>query len=116
MPAAVRLGLPDRGTFALAGAISILRARRSTLTALSFATIIALHGCSGLGHGGQIQPRYLDWAERFLKAGDAVLFPDSYGSRGVGQQCQPKQRKIFARRERVAVFVGQALKELNLRE
>ncbi|WP_438276473.1 dienelactone hydrolase family protein [Nitrobacter sp.] len=67
-----------------------------------FATIIALHGCSGLGHGGQIQPRYLDWAERFLKAGDAVLFPDSYGSRGVGQQCQPKQRKIFARRERVA--------------
>lgn len=42
MPAAVRLGLPDRGTFALAGAISILRARRSTLTALSFAAIIAL--------------------------------------------------------------------------
>jgi dienelactone hydrolase len=67
-----------------------------------FATVIALHGCSGLGHGGQIQPRYRDWAERLLKAGDAVLFPDSYGSRNVGQQCQPKQRKVFARRERVA--------------
>jgi dienelactone hydrolase len=67
-----------------------------------FATVIALHGCSGLGHGGQIQPRYLDWAERLLKAGNAVLFPDSYGSRGAGQQCQPKQRKILARRERVA--------------
>lgn len=67
-----------------------------------FATVIALHGCSGLGHGGQIQPRYLDWAERLLKAGNAVLFPDSYGSRNAGQQCQPKQRKIFARRERVA--------------
>jgi dienelactone hydrolase len=66
-----------------------------------FATVIALHGCSGLGHGGQIQPRYLDWAERLLKAGNAVLFPDSYGSRSVGQQCQPKQRRIFARRERV---------------
>jgi dienelactone hydrolase len=36
-----------------------------------------------------------------LKAGNAVLFPDSYGSRSVGQQCQPKQRRIFARRERV---------------
>jgi dienelactone hydrolase len=67
-----------------------------------FATVIALHGCSGLGHGEQIQPRYLDWAERLLKAGNAVLFPDSYGSRGAGQQCQPKQRKILARRERVA--------------
>lgn len=67
-----------------------------------FATVIALHGCSGLEHGGQIQPRYRDWAERLLKAGNAVLFPDSYGSRSAGQQCQPKQRKIHARRERVA--------------
>jgi dienelactone hydrolase len=67
-----------------------------------FATVIALHGCGGLAHGGQVQPRYLDWAGRLLKAGNAVLFPDSYGSRGVGQQCQPKQRKILARRERVA--------------
>ncbi|GAB1715316.1 MAG: dienelactone hydrolase [Nitrobacter sp.] len=67
-----------------------------------FATVIALHGCSGLEHSGQIQPRYLDWAERLLKAGNAVLFPDSYGSRGAGQQCQSKHRTIFARRERVA--------------
>jgi dienelactone hydrolase len=67
-----------------------------------FATVIALHGCSGLEHGGQIQPRYRDWAERLLKAGNAVLFPDSYGSRSTGQQCRSKQRKIHARRERVA--------------
>ena len=61
-----------------------------------------MHGCSGLEHGGQIQPRYRNWAERLLKTGNAVLFPDSYGSRSAGPQCQPKQRKIFARRERVA--------------
>jgi dienelactone hydrolase len=67
-----------------------------------FATVIALHGCSGLEYGGQIQPRYRDWAERLLKAGNAVLFPDSYGSRNVGQQCQSKHRGIFARRERIA--------------
>ena len=68
-----------------------------------FATVIALHGCGGLtGHGERIQARYLDWAERLLAAGNAVLFPDSYGSRESGAQCQPKQRKIFARRERAA--------------
>jgi dienelactone hydrolase len=68
-----------------------------------FATVIALHGCGGLtGHGERIQSRYLDWAERLLAAGNAVLFPDSYGSRDSGAQCQPKQRKIFARRERAA--------------
>jgi len=68
-----------------------------------FATVIALHGCRGLtGHGERIQARYLDWAERLLAAGNAVLFPDSYGSRESGAQCQPKQRKIFARRERAA--------------
>ena len=68
-----------------------------------FAVVIAMHGCSGLtGHGGQIQPRYRDWAEHLLKAGDAVLFPDSYGSRNAGTQCRAKDRKIFARRQRAA--------------
>jgi dienelactone hydrolase len=67
-----------------------------------FATVIALHGCEGLtGHGEQIQSRYRDWAERLLEAGNAVLFPDSYGSRESGPQCRAKERKIFARRERV---------------
>jgi dienelactone hydrolase len=68
-----------------------------------FATVIALHGCSGLtGAGGEIQPRYRDWAEQLLKAGNAVLFPDSYGSRELGPQCHVKEHKILARRERVA--------------
>ena len=34
--------------------------------------------------------------------GFVVLFPDSFGSRGVGSQCRDRNRKIHASRERVA--------------
>ena len=68
-----------------------------------FPTVIALHGCGGLaGHSEQILPRYRDWAEQFVKDGKAVLLPDSYGSRGLGPQCRVKERRLSARRERVA--------------
>jgi dienelactone hydrolase len=68
-----------------------------------FPTVIALHGCGGLnGQSDQIQPRYRDWAEQLLKAGNAVLLPDSYGSRELGPQCRVKERRVLARRERVA--------------
>jgi dienelactone hydrolase len=67
-----------------------------------FAVVIALHGCGGLGgHAEPIQARYRDWATELLKAGKAVLFPDSYGSRELGPQCRVKERRITARRERV---------------
>ena len=49
-----------------------------------------------------VQPRYRDWAEQLLKAGNAVLLPDSYGSRELGPQCRVKERRVLARRERVA--------------
>jgi dienelactone hydrolase len=68
-----------------------------------FPVVIALHGCGGLsGHSEPIQVRYRDWAEELLKDGKAVLFPDSYGSRELGPQCHVKERRITARRERVA--------------
>ncbi len=68
-----------------------------------FPAVIALHGCGGLaGHSEPVQPRYRDWAEQLLKAGNAVLLPDSYGSRELGPQCRVKEHKIRARRERVA--------------
>jgi dienelactone hydrolase len=73
-----------------------------------FPTVIALHGCDGLAaHAEAIQPRYRDWAEQLLKAGDAVLLPDSYGSRELGPQCRinVKERRIHARRERVADII-----------
>jgi dienelactone hydrolase len=68
-----------------------------------FPTVIALHGCGGLnGQSDQIQPRYRDWTEQLLKDGNAVLLPDSYGSRELGAQCRVKERRVLARRERVA--------------
>ena len=68
-----------------------------------FPTVIALHGCGGLGgHSEPVQPRYRDWAEQLLKSGNAVLLPDSYGSRELGPQCRVKERRVLARRERVA--------------
>ena len=68
-----------------------------------FSVVIALHGCGGLaGHSEPVQARYRDWAEQLLKDGKAVLFPDSYGSRELGPQCRVRERRITARRERVA--------------
>ena len=72
-----------------------------------FPTVIALHGCGGLtGHSESIQQRYRDWAEQLLKDGNAVLLPDSYGSRELGPQCRTGERRIHARRERVADIVA----------
>jgi dienelactone hydrolase len=71
-----------------------------------FPVVIALHGCGGLsGHSEPVQPRYGEWAEQLLKAGNAVLLPDSYGSREVGPQCRVKEGRVLARRERLADII-----------
>jgi dienelactone hydrolase len=68
-----------------------------------FPSVIALHGCDGLaGRSEPVLLRYRDWAEQLLKAGKAVLLPDSYGSRELGPQCRIRDRRVLARRERVA--------------
>jgi len=68
-----------------------------------FPAVIALHGCGGLSAANEpVAPRYREWSEQLLKAGYAVLWPDSFGSREVGPQCREKERKVLARRERVA--------------
>src|SRR5260370_36297645 len=68
-----------------------------------FPVVIALHGCGGLaGHSEPGQPRHRGWAEELLKAGNAVLLPDSYASRELGPRCRGKEHRILARRERVA--------------
>jgi dienelactone hydrolase len=67
-----------------------------------FPVVIALHACGGLaGHSEPVLPRYRDWAEQLVKSGEAVLLPDSYGSRELGPQCRVKDRRVHARRERV---------------
>src|SRR5450631_4802702 len=63
-----------------------------------FPTVIALHGCGGLaGHSEPVLPRYRDWAEQLVKSGNAVLLPDSYGSRELGPQCRVRgERRLSA--------------------
>ena len=75
-----------------------------------FPTVIALHGCGGLsGQSEPVPARYRDWAEQLLKAGHAVLLPDSYGSRELGPQCRASERRVLARRERVADIMASRL-------
>ena len=52
--------------------------------------VIALHSCSGIGPAERpvrLPPHQRDWAIRLLEAGHPVLFPDSFGSRGLGEAC-----------------------------
>jgi dienelactone hydrolase len=68
-----------------------------------FAAIVGLHGCAGLkDRSGALKPLYQDWGERLAAAGYAVIFPDSFGSRGIESQCRVRQQRVRARRERVA--------------
>jgi dienelactone hydrolase len=67
-----------------------------------FPAVVALHGCGGLGReANQISERYADWARLLLGRGYAVIFPDSYGSRGLGAQCVVRDRAVRAHAERV---------------
>lgn len=66
-----------------------------------FPAVVALHTCDGLGHGGTpIDARYQEWGEHLKAAGFAVLFPDSFGSRGLGSQCKLSTRPVRASRAR----------------
>lgn len=65
--------------------------------------VVAMHGCGGLRDAaGKIQPHFRDWGEILTKQGFAVLFPDSFGSRGLGSQCRVRPRSVKASDERVA--------------
>jgi dienelactone hydrolase len=67
-----------------------------------FPAVIALHVCGGLGARGVMGARHLDWAERLKAQGHIVLFPDSFGSRGLGSQCVVTDRTVRPSRERVS--------------
>lgn len=66
-----------------------------------FPAVVALHGCGGLGKDS-LDPRYRDWAKILNGRGFVVLFPDSFGSRGLGSQCRVRARSITPERERTA--------------
>jgi len=68
-----------------------------------FKAVVALHDCGGLlRRPATTAQLYNEWANRLVADGFVVLFPDSYGSRGLGPQCRERQRKARASRERVA--------------
>jgi dienelactone hydrolase len=68
-----------------------------------FPAIVALHDCGGLIHRPLTEAQlYAEWARLLVADGFVVLFPDSYGSRGIGSQCREQNRKVHASRERVA--------------
>jgi dienelactone hydrolase len=68
-----------------------------------FPAVVAMHNCAGLVNtSGTIATRYRDWAQQLVKAGFVVLFPDSYGSRGLGNQCANRNQTVRNDRERVA--------------
>jgi dienelactone hydrolase len=68
-----------------------------------FPAVVALHDCDGLsGRQAAEAQLYTEWANILVAKGFVVLFPDSFSSRGVGSQCRESERKVHARRERVA--------------
>ena len=72
-----------------------------------FPAVVALHGCGGLaGRSGPVAGRYRDWGERLAAAGFVVLFPDSFGSRGLSSQCSVRVRSVRTARERVTDAVA----------
>ncbi|MDB5414852.1 MAG: hypothetical protein JWR10_3187 [Rubritepida sp.] len=80
-----------------AQAVTVPGAEGTPLRALLFVPetptgppVIALHSCSGLGTAERpisLPPHQQDWAARLVAAGHPVLFPDSFGSRGLGRAC-----------------------------
>ena len=63
--------------------------------------VVAMHGCSGLTEDGKPSQRHEDWGQRLSAQGFVVLFPDSFGSRGLGPQCKVSDREVRPSKERV---------------
>lgn len=53
--------------------------------------VVALHGC-----GGPYAQRDAQWGALLQRHGHIVLFPDSFGSRGLGSQCRESRRSVTA--------------------
>jgi dienelactone hydrolase len=68
-----------------------------------FPAVIGMHDCGGLTDAaGAVAVKYRDWAQLLTKDGFIVLFPESYSSRGLGNQCGTRIRPVRIDHERVA--------------
>jgi dienelactone hydrolase len=67
-----------------------------------FPAVVALHDCGGLSNRSPARSRwFVGWARLLVANGFVVLYPDSFGSRGLHSQCREHDRRIHASRERV---------------
>jgi len=63
-----------------------------------YPTVLALHGCGGIKNNqGDFYLSYQDWINRFTNLGYMVVYPDSFGSRGLGSVCDIRDRPITTR-------------------
>ncbi|UXY17067.1 dienelactone hydrolase family protein [Chitiniphilus purpureus] len=62
--------------------------------------VVLLHGCEGMWQRGRLGERYAHMAGLFQELGYAVLIPDSFGPRGVREQCRvpPARQRVSASR------------------
>src|SRR5271169_2869495 len=80
---------PDAVTFPGAEGVTLRGFLYAPSTPGPHRAIVALHGCAGLtGSNGLPSARHEDWGERWAAADFVALFPDSFGSRGLGPQCK----------------------------
>jgi dienelactone hydrolase len=67
-----------------------------------FPAIVALHDCGGInGRPAATAQLYGEWAKLLVADGFVVIFPDSFGSRGLGTQCRVRLPAIRSSNERV---------------
>lgn len=67
-----------------------------------FPAVVLLHGCGGLlDSKGHLTARHADWNKRFVALGYLVLLVDSFGPRGLGNQCIVRERSLTASGDRV---------------
>ena len=113
LASALWLALLFAGTPALAGGPEPVEFRDGDVTLKAtvyrpegngpFPAIVGMHDCAGLTNpAGVIASKYREWAQLLVKDGFIVLFPESYGSRGMGNQCATRNRPVRPDRERVA--------------
>ena len=63
--------------------------------------VLGLHGCAGFrSRAGGVAGLYREWARLLNARGQALLLPDSFASRGQGEQCTVRDSVIRPGRER----------------
>lgn len=72
--------------------------------------VVSLHGCNGLFNAQGVLPsREVDWADRFVAAGYAVLLVDSFNPRGFRELCTLKDSERHIRPPNRAMDVAAAV-------